>query len=107
MLNLLEIIASDTIINQAFTWLCKRRENGHHNDDIWHLRFHWQQLKPVIQQALINEDYQFSPCQAVSTKTVTISHWSAQDALVLKAIALVLSEELKPKLSQHCFTGAA
>lgn len=40
MLNLLEIIASDTIINEAFTWLCKRRENVHHNDDIWHLRFH-------------------------------------------------------------------
>lgn len=34
---------------------------------------------------------------------MTISRWSAQDALVLKAITLVLTEELKPKLSQNFF----
>ncbi|NQZ63566.1 reverse transcriptase/maturase family protein [Crocosphaera sp.] len=100
---LLEKIASDEIIEQAYTWLCKARCNSHHNDDIWHLRFYWQTLKGQIQQQLLNGEYYFSPCKAYKVNDEYVGVWSAQDALVLKAMSLVLSENLTPELSEHCY----
>ncbi|MCF6442143.1 hypothetical protein L1077_22210 [Pseudoalteromonas luteoviolacea] len=48
-------------------------------------------------------NYHFSPCKAYRVKGESIGVWCAQDALVLKAMALVLSEYLSPKLSQDCY----
>jgi len=101
--SLLTIIASNNIIDQAYAWLCHRRRNRQANDDVWHLRFHWPQVKQEIKSALLNGTYRFSPCRAVSTSAGSVGVWCAQDALVLKAISLVLTEQLSPKLSPHCY----
>ena len=100
-------IASDNNIEQAYQWLCKARKDSHHNNGVWHLRFHWQTLKGQIQQQLLNGDYHFSPCKAYKVDDKSVGVWCAQDALVLKAMSLVLTEYFNTtttaKLSEHCY----
>ena len=70
---------------------------------MWHLRFHWQDLKTQIQAKLLNGTYQFSPCKSYKINDKCIGVWNAQDALVLKAIAIVITKHLSPKLSKNCY----
>lgn len=103
MQSLIEQISSDAVINKAYEWLCQRRRQAHYNQDIWHLRFHWQTIKPKMQWALRTGNYQFSPCKVLSLNGESVGLWAAQDALVLKAITLVLTPFLMPMLSRHCY----
>ena len=103
MTSLIQRVASDQIIDQAFSWLCKARENSHYNHDVWHLRFHWQKSRGHLKQQLLAGDYQFEPCRAINVKGESMGLWCARDALVLKALALVLTKHLAPGLSQHCY----
>jgi len=96
-------IASDAILEQAYDWLCQRRRGCHYNDDVWHLRFHWPTEKALVQQQLLQGEYYFSPCRSVSTAEGWIGRWNARDALVLKAMSLVLGEHLQGKISSHCY----
>lgn len=101
--QLMTQIISDEVLNKAYQWVCLRRKGADHNQDIWHLRFHWSTIKPKIQQALRRGDYRFSPCKVISIDDQTAGMWSAQDALVLKAITLVMTPILLPQLSDHCY----
>jgi RNA-directed DNA polymerase len=101
--SLLWRIASDEILQEAYRWLCKRRKRHHYNSDVWHLRHHWQGLKPVLQETLRQGAYRLSPVRKVHTPDGDFSFWASQDALVLKAVAIVLGEELRPRLSTRCF----
>jgi len=71
----------------------------HFNNDYWHLQFHRDRLEEKCIRDLRNGDYFFSPCKAYSGAMA----WNAQDALVLKAMALVLTDVLTPQLSQRCY----
>uniref|UniRef100_A0A1D9G735 Uncharacterized protein n=1 Tax=Moorena producens (strain JHB) TaxID=1454205 RepID=A0A1D9G735_MOOP1 len=42
---LIEQIASDQVLYQAFAWVCDSRAHYHFNGDIWHLRRWWQWVK--------------------------------------------------------------
>jgi hypothetical protein len=44
-MNLIEQVASDHVLNQAYAWLCHSRRQQHHNRDVWWLRFHLVDLK--------------------------------------------------------------
>ena len=77
MTNLIAQIASNAVLEQAYVWLCKRRLGCHYNDDVWHLRFHWHAEKSVIQQQLLEGEYQFSPCRSVPTQQGWIGRWNA------------------------------
>ncbi|MCX4029628.1 reverse transcriptase/maturase family protein [Spartinivicinus marinus] len=102
-MSLIHQLASDEIIDEAFEWLCKSRKNSHYNNSVWHCRFHWQAIKPIIQKQLIAGDYRFSPCKACKIDGHSIGVWNAQDALVQKAMTLVLTKRLKPSISPCCF----
>jgi RNA-directed DNA polymerase len=96
-------IASDEIIDEAYEWLCNRRKDYHPNNDIWHLRFHWNDIKPSLQNSLLEGTYGFEPVRRVWTPDGFIYLWASQDALVLKAVALVLNQERRPHLSTNCY----
>jgi len=96
-------IASDDILQRAFSWLCQQRVDYGPNNDVWRLRQEWDVRKPLIQQALRSATYRFQPVERYPTNDGVIELWTAQDALVLKAIALVLTEHLTPLLSPHCY----
>ena len=81
-------LASDTIINQAYNWVCSQREERNHNNSVWHLRHHWFVLKPNLQNQLLSGTYRISPLTFHNINGELISSWDAMDALVFKALAL-------------------
>ena len=100
--HFIERVASDEILDIAFDWVCKRRIHYSHNSDIWDLRLNWQEIKPKIQQALVSGDYTFSALKEIRTDSDIIELWCATDALVLKALAIVLGEHLNDTISEQC-----
>lgn len=107
----MEEIASETTLQQAFEWLCKRRKDYSPNNDVWNLRRNWTEIRPQLRQALLTGNYRFSALDRFRTPGDQIELWSAQDALVLKAMAIVLTRRLTPstssgqppRLSKNCY----
>jgi hypothetical protein len=94
---------SDAALNAAYQWLGKKRLDYHHNNDVWQVRFHWQSLQEAFRQQLISGCYHLTECQRVKRACKISDLWCAQDALVLKALSLVLTGVLLPLLSKQCF----
>jgi RNA-directed DNA polymerase len=101
-MQLIEEVASDENIELAFSWLCLKRKEHSPNNDVWNLRKHWQTVKPDLQKQLLDGTYQFTPQQEIRFDTETIELWASLDALVLKAVTLVLTRHLKPHISNQC-----
>ena len=97
---MLEEIVSDSVIDQAYQWLCKRRKDYTHNNNVWHLRFRWIQIKPQLQADLHAGHYRFHPLQRYQFGGEYIEVWAAMDVLVLKTIAIVLGKRVN--LPQCC-----
>ena len=100
-MNLIEQVASDNVLNQAYAWLCHQRRKQHHNRDVWWLRYHWASEKPRIKQDLLAGNYRFDAVRVCRTSEGPFESWSARDALVLKALAIVLGGHLQ--LSERCY----
>ena len=95
-------ITTDEVLEQAFQWLCQRRKKYSHNDDVWLVRYRWNDLKPWLQAELVAGRYRFSPLKRIHLGHENLEIWSALDSLVLKAIAIVLTKHLAPTLSKRC-----
>lgn len=92
---------TDDDIDQAYTWLCKRRAHFPPNTDIWHLRFHWVKERRYILDNLQSGKYRLSPLSLVRKANGEVIHiWAAKDALVLKMLASVLADRLP--VSNQC-----
>lgn len=103
MSNLIAQIASDDVIDQAYQWLCRSRAHYHFNGDVWSLRRWWGEKKPRLQKQLLAGQYRFRELRLIRGKERTIEWWCSMDALVFKAISLVLTPTLRPHLSDRCF----
>jgi hypothetical protein len=94
-------LASDDVIDAAYAWLCRQRRDWPADTDIWDLRFRWCRDKQRIQAALQRGDYRFSPMSRVTKSNGEVVHvWSSRDALVLKALAMVLGKSVR--VSERC-----
>jgi len=73
------------------------------NSDIWSFRFSWQAKKETLLNHLNRGDYQFSPMSKITKANGKVIHlWGAQDALVMKVLAELLSGELSiPETCTH------
>ena len=100
---MMEEIASDDVLEQSYRWLCERRKDYSHNDEVWLVRFRWSEEKPDLQAQLIEGRYRFSPLRRIHGTDEDLEIWSALDSLVLKAMAIVLTKHLAPTLSRQCF----
>ena len=101
--GVLDLIASDAVLDEAYAWLYFRRKDDSPHDDVWTLRERWADVKPWLQRSLLRGEYRCDVTRQVHTAEGVIEIWSAADALVLKATALVLQKELAPVLSPRCF----
>ncbi len=102
--DLMQNIAADAVLEEAYTWLCERRKDYSPNDDAWDLRRRWAEIKPQLQATLLAGAYEFSPLAEIRLPDgETRQLWCARGALVLKAMALVLGEYLEPALPERCF----
>ena len=100
--NLMDDIASDTVLEQAYRWLCQRRKDYSHNDAVWEVRYRWSEIKPQLQRALREGCYTFCSLRRIHGTDDDLVIWSALDSLVLKAIRILLAKRLAPKLSKRC-----
>jgi hypothetical protein len=69
-------LASDDVLDAAHDWLCRRRRAYPADADVWSFRQAWAQEKDKLKDG-----------EAVDL-------WSARDALVLKALTIVLAKHL-------------
>jgi len=99
----IELVASDEVLNLAYEWLCQRRKDSGPNADVWDVRWQWDELRPRVQALLTTGQYRFSPTRRAWLEGEPIEIWAAQDALVLKALAIVLGRALDGRLSPRCF----
>ncbi len=90
--NLIEEIASDEVLEQAYQWLCERRRDYSHNDEVWEVRYRWAKIKPLLQAEIIAGRYRFSPQKRIHRTEDDLEIWAALDSLVLKAMAIVLTK---------------
>ena len=104
---MMELIASAATLDEAYAWLCHRRRNAPSNHGVWHFRWRWAEVKPQLQQEPLAGELRLGAVTVVPTADGLIEAWSPRDALVLKAVALVLSRRLAPGVpsSCHCFSG--
>jgi len=59
--NWIDEIASDSVLQQAYAWLCERRQDYSTNDDVWDIRWRWEEFRPQLQAQLRAGVYRFSP----------------------------------------------
>lgn len=52
MTDWIEEIVSDEVMQQADEWVCQRRCDDSANDDLWNLRWRWDEIRPGLQAAL-------------------------------------------------------
>jgi RNA-directed DNA polymerase len=92
---LIERIASDAILDEAYAWLCRRRRDYPANTDIWWFRRNWASEKSRLQQNLLTNSYRFEALDRVTLKDgSTVDVWTSRDALALKAMTLCLADVL-------------
>ena len=96
-------IASYDVLRQAYDWLCERRVDYSPNDDVWDVRWRWEEIRPALKDALRAGDYRMSSVRRFSSGGETIEVWSALDALVLKATSIVIAAHCLPELSMRCY----
>jgi hypothetical protein len=84
-------VAADDVLQQAFDWLCARRRDYAPHQDVWDVRWRWHDLKPWLQRQLLQGTYRLGPVQRFGDGADAREVWAALDALVLKAVALVLA----------------
>jgi hypothetical protein len=98
----LDEIASESVLQLAYAWLCERRRDHLPNNDVWDLRWRWEEIRPRLQAQLRAGAYRLGPVRRFHQGDETIEVWSALDALVLKATALVLTAHWLQDFSHHC-----
>ena len=100
-MSVLAEIASDSILDAAFAWLCKRRQNYPADADVWNFRRDWPEDKARLRSNLLAGRYRFGLLSRVELADgEEIDLWSAPDALVLKAITIALQPVLP--ISPRC-----
>jgi hypothetical protein len=96
--DLLTRLLADATLEEAYAWLCTQRQDYSHNSDVWALRQHWSEVKDGIRRDVAAGTYAFGPVQVYHIDGETRDVWAARDAVVLKALAIVLGEYLTPRL---------
>ncbi len=97
----LAALTSEAILDAAYAWLCRRRRHYAADADIWSFRRQWSEEKTRIRADLLTGRYTFSLLERITRADgEEFDLWAARDALVLKALAMVMATRL-PR-SRHC-----
>ncbi|ECV2306859.1 transposase [Salmonella enterica subsp. enterica serovar Javiana] len=81
--------------DEAYRWVCNARRHHPANADIWDLRFHWRNRAESLYRQILSGDYRLSAMQRYRQPSrESYIMWSAQDALVLKWVTLIIRSYL-------------
>lgn len=98
---LTERLASDPVLDRAFVWLCRQRRRWPDFADVWGLRRGWAREKAWLQRELRGRSFGLGLLDRFQREDGSVVEvFPARDALVLKALALVLERRLP--VSRHC-----
>ncbi len=101
--NLMSEITSNVVLDAALAEISKHREEDKDSSDIWELRRHWQAHKQIIREQLLAGIYYLSPVDHFGHKNGhALTRWSAQDAVVLKAMSEVLTRIITDRIDTRC-----
>jgi hypothetical protein len=84
------LVATNSTLDHAFAWLCRRRRDWPDAADVWELRRRWPEEKERLRAELRAGTFRFGLLERIEK----------EDALVLKALALVLEGVLP--VSRRC-----
>ena len=88
-------LASDDILDAAYTWLCNQRRDYPSDSDVWSFRRDWAAEKQRIRSDLLAGCYRFGLLDRITLADGSdIDLWLSGDALVLKALTIVLWDVL-------------
>lgn len=79
---------------QAYQWLCRRRQRAPANADVWEVRFHWAEPGPALLATVVAGLYCLSAMQVFHDSGRSWVRWSTEDASVLKWGALQIDGQL-------------
>ncbi|MCI5133078.1 MAG: hypothetical protein D3904_16575, partial [Candidatus Electrothrix sp. EH2] len=99
---LVKAALEEDVLEQAYAWLCERRKDYSPDSDVRDFRLHWPERKSEFVKEVLSGEYYFSPLQRYCIDGETVTVWAAQDALLLKAMSLVLLDYLEPVLPDCC-----
>ena len=95
------MLASDTCLDRAFAWLCRRRRDWPDAADVWELRRCWPEEKERLGAELRAGTFRFGLLERIEREVGgEIEVFAARDALVLNALTVVLEGVLP--VSRHC-----
>ena len=93
--SLMQSLASDSVLEEAYAWLCRQRKTWPASADVWTFRRHWPAEKATLQRELRTGTYQMGLLTRTTLATgEDVDLWPARDALVMKALTLVLQSVL-------------
>jgi hypothetical protein len=94
-------LLSDDVVNSAYEWLCHALRDYPASADIWNFRRNWTNEKNLIRQEIAAGRFRFGLLdRIVKPDGSEIDLWAARDALVLKALSIVLGQVLP--VSSRC-----
>jgi RNA-directed DNA polymerase len=96
-------VAESVNIETALEHVVHNRRNHSHNNDIWHLCYKWDLEKPEIRRQLMDGSYKFQALRRYRIDGKKINSWSGRDAVVLKAVAMVLKPYFESFISTDCY----
>ncbi len=88
-------LTADEVLDNAFARLCKRRRNYPADADVWSFRQRWPAEKDRLKAELAAGRFRFGLLTRITcVDGEEVDLWSARDALVLKALTIVLAKHL-------------
>jgi len=94
-------LISDEVLDRAYEWPCRARRDYPASADIWNFRRNWTNARNLIKQAIATDRFRFGVLdRIVKLDGSEIELWTARDALVLKALSIVLGQVLP--VSSRC-----
>lgn len=101
--NLMSEITTSAVLDEAFSYIYQSRKKDNANSDIWDLSLRWLQIKKDMREKLLSGVYQLSPVVLYHSKNNGfLTRWSAEDAVVLKALSLILTDHVISPPDKRC-----
>jgi hypothetical protein len=54
-------IASESVLHKEYAWLCERRRDHSANNDVWDVRWRWEEILPPLHARLGAGEYRLGP----------------------------------------------
>jgi RNA-directed DNA polymerase len=94
-------VMTEAVLDTAYAWLCHQRRDWPAEADVWRFRQHWPEGKAQLRADLLADTYEVGLLSRVTLQNgEEVELWTARDAVVMKALALVLPQHLP--LSPRC-----